>query len=151
MSRKDAHAFAASLAATLMVSTVVFQARDGTFGAGPVDVIDEDKVQVVPGSDPFAKAHGFEDGPSGETVMLSDHTQDNDAPPPPDNPHAADGIPKTVPPLPRENQRARELTGLLGLILIFPLLGHAAWHAYRAIRGRATQDGDAERMFTRPA
>ena len=33
MSRKDAHAFAASLAATLMVSIVVFQAGDGTFGA----------------------------------------------------------------------------------------------------------------------
>ena len=25
-------------------------------------------------------------------------------------------------------------TGLLGLILVFPLLGHAAWHSYRAIR-----------------
>jgi uncharacterized membrane protein len=26
------------------------------------------------------------------------------------------------------------LTGFLGLIAIFPLLGHATWHAYRAIR-----------------
>jgi uncharacterized membrane protein len=26
------------------------------------------------------------------------------------------------------------LTGFLGLILVFPLLGHATWHAYRAIR-----------------
>ncbi|HWJ68608.1 MAG TPA: DUF2189 domain-containing protein [Sphingobium sp.] len=26
------------------------------------------------------------------------------------------------------------LTGLLGLILIFPWLGHATWHAYRAVR-----------------
>ena len=25
------------------------------------------------------------------------------------------------------------LTGLLGMIIIFPLLGHATWHAYRAI------------------
>ena len=25
-------------------------------------------------------------------------------------------------------------TGLLGLIVVFPLLGHAAWHSYRAIR-----------------
>ena len=25
-------------------------------------------------------------------------------------------------------------TGLLGLIVIFPLLGHATWHSYRAIR-----------------
>ena len=41
MSRKDAHAFAASLAATLMVSIVVFQAGDGTFGAVPADEIVE--------------------------------------------------------------------------------------------------------------
>lgn len=26
-------------------------------------------------------------------------------------------------------------TGLLGLVLVFPLLGHATWHAYRAMRG----------------
>ncbi|MGQ7794582.1 DUF2189 domain-containing protein [Faunimonas sp. B44] len=26
------------------------------------------------------------------------------------------------------------LTGLVGLIIIFPLLGHTAWHAYKAIR-----------------
>jgi uncharacterized membrane protein len=26
-------------------------------------------------------------------------------------------------------------TGLLGLIIIFPLLGHATWHAYLAVRG----------------
>jgi len=26
-------------------------------------------------------------------------------------------------------------TGLVGLILIFPLLGHATWHAYMAVRG----------------
>lgn len=25
-------------------------------------------------------------------------------------------------------------TGLLGLIFIFPLLGHATWHSYKAIR-----------------
>jgi uncharacterized membrane protein len=37
--------------------------------------------------------------------MLSDRT----GPPPPDNPHAAGGIPKVVPPLPRENLRARNL------------------------------------------
>ena len=45
MSRKDAHAFAASLAATLMVSIVVFQAGDGTFGAVPADEIDGDEVR----------------------------------------------------------------------------------------------------------
>jgi uncharacterized membrane protein len=25
-------------------------------------------------------------------------------------------------------------TGMLGLIVIFPLLGHATWHAYRAVQ-----------------
>ncbi|SFD96688.1 Uncharacterized membrane protein [Sulfitobacter brevis] len=43
------------------------------------------------------------------------------------------------------------LTGFLGLILIFPLLGHATWHAYRAIRGDIAPDDDAECMFIRPA
>jgi len=26
------------------------------------------------------------------------------------------------------------VTGMLGLIIVFPLLGHATWHAYKAIR-----------------
>lgn len=42
-------------------------------------------------------------------------------------------------------------TGFLGLILVFPVLGHATWHAYRAIRSDDRQDGEAERMFIRPA
>lgn len=54
MSRKDAHAFAASLAATLMVSIVIFQAEDGTFGAVPADEIDGDEVQVIAEVDPWA-------------------------------------------------------------------------------------------------
>ena len=54
MSRKDAHAFAVSLAATLMVSIVVFQAGDGTFGAVPADEIDGDEVQVIAEVDPWA-------------------------------------------------------------------------------------------------
>jgi hypothetical protein len=54
MSRKDAHAFAASLAATLMVSIVVFQAGDGTYGAVPADEIDSDEVQVLAEIDPWA-------------------------------------------------------------------------------------------------
>lgn len=29
------------------------------------------------------------------------------------------------------------LTGLLGLAVVFPLLGHGTWHAYRAIKGDA--------------
>ncbi len=54
MSRKDAHAFAASLAATLMVSIVVFQAGDGTFGAVPADEI-ELPVPLVNLIHPFAE------------------------------------------------------------------------------------------------
>ncbi len=54
MSRKDAHAFAASLAATLMVSIVVFQAGDGSYGAVPADEIDGDEVQVLVEIDPWA-------------------------------------------------------------------------------------------------
>ena len=54
MSRKDAHAFAASLAATLMVSIVVFQAGDESFGAVPADEIDGDEVQVIAEVDPWA-------------------------------------------------------------------------------------------------
>ena len=53
MSRKDAHAFAASLAATLMVSIVVFQAGDGTYGAVPADEIDGDEVALIDEIDPW--------------------------------------------------------------------------------------------------
>jgi uncharacterized membrane protein len=42
-------------------------------------------------------------------------------------------------------------TAFLGLILVFPVLGHATWHAYRAIRSEDRQDGETERMFIRPA
>lgn len=42
-------------------------------------------------------------------------------------------------------------TGFAGLVLVFPLLGHATWHAYRAIRAPGRQEGESERMFIRPA
>ncbi len=42
-------------------------------------------------------------------------------------------------------------TAFLGLIVVFPVLGHGTWHAYRAIRGDDRQDGETERMFIRPA
>ena len=54
MSYADATAFAASLAATLMVAIVVFQAGDGSFGAVPADEIDGDEVLVVAEHDPWA-------------------------------------------------------------------------------------------------
>jgi hypothetical protein len=53
MPRKDAHAYAASLGATLMVAIVVFQAGDGTFGVGPTDEIDGDEVVIVSEYGPF--------------------------------------------------------------------------------------------------
>ncbi|AXC50552.1 DUF2189 domain-containing protein [Paracoccus suum] len=39
----------------------------------------------------------------------------------------------------------------IGLIVIFPLLGHATWHAYRTIRGTSHAGKPSERMFIRPA
>jgi uncharacterized membrane protein len=40
------------------------------------------------------------------------------------------------------------LTGLLGLIIAFPLIGHATWHAYATIRRGSPPQ---ERMFIQPA
>lgn len=42
-------------------------------------------------------------------------------------------------------------TGFVGLIIIFPLLGHGTWHAYRALRPADRQEGESERMFISPA
>lgn len=42
-------------------------------------------------------------------------------------------------------------TAFIGMIIVFPVLGHATWHAYRALRGRDRQGADSERMFIRPA
>ncbi len=39
----------------------------------------------------------------------------------------------------------------LGLIVIFPVLGHGTWHAYRALRGTDRLGKESERMFIRPA
>jgi uncharacterized membrane protein len=41
-------------------------------------------------------------------------------------------------------------TALVGLVLVFPLLGHATWHAYRALRGDRRNE-QSERMFIQPA
>lgn len=43
------------------------------------------------------------------------------------------------------------LTGFLAMVVVFPVLGHGTWHAYRAIRGRISLDAESERMFIRPA
>ena len=36
------------------------------------------------------------------------------------------------------------ISGLVGLIIIYPLLGHATWHAYAAVKSRATFDTSHE-------
>lgn len=40
-------------------------------------------------------------------------------------------------------------TALIGLILVFPLLGHGTWHAYRALRQQDGQTEETPRMFIR--
>jgi uncharacterized membrane protein len=42
-------------------------------------------------------------------------------------------------------------TFFLGMIIVFPVLGHGTWHAYRALRGADRQGQESERMFIRPA
>ncbi|WP_198672340.1 hypothetical protein [Pseudogemmobacter bohemicus] len=53
MSKKDATAFAASLAASLMVVIVVFQAGDGSHAAMPADEYDGDESLNAIEIDPF--------------------------------------------------------------------------------------------------
>lgn len=54
MSLNDAHAFAFSLAATLMVVIIVFQAGDGSLGVMPTNEYDGDTAAIVHEFDPFA-------------------------------------------------------------------------------------------------
>ncbi len=54
MSLADAHAFAFSLAATLMVTIIIFQAGDGTMGVMPAAEYDGDDDAIVEELDPFA-------------------------------------------------------------------------------------------------
>ena len=54
MSLKQAHAFAFSLAATLMVAIVIFRAGDGTLSVAPANEYDGDDAAIVGEIDPFA-------------------------------------------------------------------------------------------------
>lgn len=54
MSFADAQAFAISLAATLMVSIVIFRAGDGTVGVMPAPEYDGEDDTVIIEIDPFA-------------------------------------------------------------------------------------------------
>jgi hypothetical protein len=53
MSLNDAHAFAFSLATTLMVAIIIFKAGDGTHSVAPATEFDGD-AEVVAEIDPFA-------------------------------------------------------------------------------------------------
>lgn len=54
MSFQDAHAFALSLATTLMVAIVIFRAGDGTLSVTPAGEYDGDDSEIVDEIDPFA-------------------------------------------------------------------------------------------------
>jgi len=54
MSFNDAHAFAFSLATTLMAVIVIFRAGDGTLSVMPASEYDGDSVAIVDEIDPFA-------------------------------------------------------------------------------------------------
>lgn len=54
MSFPDAHAFAFSLATTLMAVIVIFRAGDGTFLVMPAAEYDGDETEIVDEIDPFA-------------------------------------------------------------------------------------------------
>jgi hypothetical protein len=55
MSLNQAHAYAFSLATTLMVSIVIFQAGDGTMGVMPAGEYDGDFPAIIHEVDPFAR------------------------------------------------------------------------------------------------
>jgi hypothetical protein len=54
MSLNDAHAFAFSLATTLMAAIIIFQAGDGTLSVTPANEYDGDTAAIVHEIDPFA-------------------------------------------------------------------------------------------------
>ncbi len=54
MSFADAHAFAFSLATTLMVAIVIFRAGDGTLSVVPANEYDGDDTAIISEIDPFA-------------------------------------------------------------------------------------------------
>ena len=54
MSFQTAHAFAFSLATTLMAAIIVFRAGDGTLSVTPASEYDGDENAIVSEIDPFA-------------------------------------------------------------------------------------------------
>jgi hypothetical protein len=54
MPAQIAHAFAFSLATTLLATVVIFRAGDGTFSVAPAAEYDGDEAAIVREIDPFA-------------------------------------------------------------------------------------------------
>lgn len=54
MSLTDAHAFAFSLASTLIAAIIIFKAGDGTLSVTPASEYDGDAAAIVHEIDPFA-------------------------------------------------------------------------------------------------
>lgn len=54
MSLNDAHAFAFSLATTMMAAIIIFQAGDGTLSETPASEYDGDMAVIIHEIDPFA-------------------------------------------------------------------------------------------------
>jgi hypothetical protein len=54
MSLNDAHAFAFSLATTLMAAVIIFQAGDGTLSVTPASEYDGDTAAIIYEVDPYA-------------------------------------------------------------------------------------------------
>jgi hypothetical protein len=54
MSLQTAHAFAFSLATTLMATIVIYRAGDGTLSVTPASEYDGDETAIVSEIDPFA-------------------------------------------------------------------------------------------------
>ena len=55
MSFNDAHAFAFSLAVTLMAAIIIFRAGDGTLSVIPAAEYDGEETEILCEIDPFAR------------------------------------------------------------------------------------------------
>lgn len=55
MSHAQAHAFAFSLAATLMAAIVIYRAGDGTFSVTPATEFDGELSEIIHEIDPFGE------------------------------------------------------------------------------------------------
>jgi hypothetical protein len=55
MSLNDAHAFAFSLATTLMVAIIIFRAGDGSLSVVPANEYDGDDTAIIHEIDPFQR------------------------------------------------------------------------------------------------